>query len=456
MIGFLPSIYPDELMYSWFCRCFIHSGYPTSKAFLGELLFNRHCNPSKEFMGHLNLEMEQEIKKIYPMEELVLEHTMFPQYARFIEPESKKNALHRLSDDFCDAHHLFSILPRNGRDKYLKYCPLCMVEDRKIYGETYWHRVHQIRNMSVCTKHRCRLENSSVAAKSSQSFILEPAEIVLEEKEPDGNVDTFELEFASYMEETFQEPVDFEGSVPISAILYSGMENTKYMKSTGRIRNTKLLADDMRDYFKQICLGEIASIYQIQRTLLGQRTDFSIVTQIAYFLGIPIKELLHPELSEEQMKKSQDARCPKENTPEDWDSYDERMLSEMEQIAKDIYQGNLNGMGRPEKVTERLLCKYAGIPPHRLENMPRCREVLERYGERYEEYWARRLVWAYGKVKEEKEGHVYWSDLRVISGVKRERANKALPYLEKHTDKSTAEEIIDLLLGDGEGIGSHS
>lgn len=116
MIGFMPEIYPDELVYSWFCRCFVHSGYPTSKAFLGELLFNRHCNPSKEFVGHLNPEMEQEIRQIYPMEELVLEHTMFPQYARFIGPENKKNALHRLTNDFCDAHHLFSILPRDEGD----------------------------------------------------------------------------------------------------------------------------------------------------------------------------------------------------------------------------------------------------------------------------------------------------------------------------------------------------
>lgn len=453
MIGFLPAIYPDELVYSWFCRCFVHSGLPTSKAFLEGLLFNRHCNPSKEFIGHLNPEMEQEIKKIYPMEELVLAHTMFPQYARFLEPENKKNALHRLSDDFCDAHHLFSILPRNGGDKYLKYCPFCIEEDRKIYGEAYWHRSHQIRNMSVCVKHRCRLETSNVAAKSSQSFILEPAEIVLEGSQAKKDVSSLKLEFASYMEEIFEEPVDFEGNVPISAILYAGMENTKYLKSTGRIRNTQLLAEEMQDYFKGICMSNTTSIYQVQRTLLGQRTDFSIVTQIAFFLGIPVKELLHPALSKEQMKKSQDARCPKENIPEDWNSYDEDMLPEMEKVAKNIYQGNLNGMGRPEKVTERLLCKHAGIPPHRLENMPRCREVLGRYGESYEECWARRLVWAYGKVKEEKEGqHVYWSDLRGISGVKRERANKALPYLEKHADKVTAGEIIGLL-GDGENTG---
>lgn len=446
MIGFMPEIYPDELVYSWFCRCFVHSGYPTSKAFLGELLFNRHCNPSKEFIGHLNPEMEQEIIKIYPMKELVLEHTMFPQYARFIGPENKKNALHRLTNDFCDAHHLFSILPRDGGDQYLKYCPLCMVEDRKIYGEAYWHRTHQIRNMPVCTKHKCRLENSSVAARSSQSFILEPAEIALVEGEVRQDIESLELEFASYMEEIFQEPMGFGGNPPISAILYAGMEGTKYLKSTGRVRNTQLLADGMQDYFKEIHIKDIASIYQIQRTLSGQRTDFSIVTQIAFFLGIPAHGLLHPRLSKEQVQKSQDARCPKGDIPEDWDSYDEGMLPVMGQTARDIYQGNLDGMGRPGRVTERLLCRAVGISPHRLGNMPKCRGVLEKYEESYEENWARRLAWAYGKLKVEKEGKVYWSDLRRVSGVKRERAGKALPYLKGHAGRGMGEEITALVL----------
>ena len=96
------------------------------------------------------------------------------------------------------------------------------MEDREIYGEAYWHRTHQIRNMPVCTKHKCRLENSGVPAKSSQSFILEPAEMALEERQARNDVIPLEWEFASYMEEIFQEPVDFEGSVPASAILYAG------------------------------------------------------------------------------------------------------------------------------------------------------------------------------------------------------------------------------------------
>ena len=87
------------------------------------------------------------------MEDLVLNHTMFPQYARFLPLEEKKKAIYHLGYKFCDPHHLFAILPRTQNDLNLKYCPICVQEDRKLYGETYWHRKHQIRNMQTCYKH---------------------------------------------------------------------------------------------------------------------------------------------------------------------------------------------------------------------------------------------------------------------------------------------------------------
>lgn len=118
-----------------------------------ELLYNRCNNPSKEFIGHLNPGTAKLIQRLFVMDDLITKHTMYPQYARFIPLQQKKNALYHIGYDFCDAHHLFAILPRTQADSQLKYCPLCVQEDRKNHREAYWHRKHQIRNMSICTKH---------------------------------------------------------------------------------------------------------------------------------------------------------------------------------------------------------------------------------------------------------------------------------------------------------------
>ena len=176
MINYLPTLYPDELVYSWFSRYFIHSGCFTNNMALSDLLQKRCHNPSKEFIGHLNKYAVKKIEEIISMDRLVIEHTMFSQYARFIPLEEKKKAIYHLGYDFCDPHFLFAILPRSQNDLYLKYCPLCVQEDRQLYGETYWHRKHQIRNMKSCYKHNCMLVSSDISAKSEQCYSLSSAE----------------------------------------------------------------------------------------------------------------------------------------------------------------------------------------------------------------------------------------------------------------------------------------
>ena len=106
MITYLPEIYPDELVYSWFCRYAIHSGYTSHKRVLQELYCKKSDTPIKEFIGNLNPEARECIDKMYPLRDLVLNHTMYPQYARFIPLEQKKDALYKLCYQNCDVHHL--------------------------------------------------------------------------------------------------------------------------------------------------------------------------------------------------------------------------------------------------------------------------------------------------------------------------------------------------------------
>lgn len=450
MIGFMPVIYPDELIYSWFCRYYVYSGYPNNKMALEDILYNRHCNPSKEFLGHLSPDMEQTIKKVYPIDELILEHTMFPQYARFIGQSKKKDALYQLGHNFCDVHQLFSILPRSESDMHLKFCPTCVSEDRQQYSETFWHRNHQIRNTNVCTKHKCRLVNSTIPAKSEHTFTLNPAEDVVQDVVAEPVENSIELEFAAYMEQVFESPMDFENETAISTILYYGMKGTKYMSSTGRTRNTQMLAEDLKEFYNGIGLNDVASMYQIQRTLLGNRSDFSIVCQIAFFLGLPVNSLIHPMLSSEQIMREQAARCPKEEIPKDWHQYDEEMALILGKVAYDIYHGNINDSGRPERVSERLIYIFAGLPSHRLENMPKCQQIIQKYKESYAQNWARRLIWAYKKIKKEKaDKPVFWCDIRQISGVKKKNAEVIIPLLSRYTDKDTANAIRSLLVAAG-------
>lgn len=291
MIAYLPHIYPDELVYSWFCRYYVHSGSLNHKLALNDLFCKKSDGLSKEFVGNLNPEAREHIEKVMSMEDVVLKHTMFPQYARFsIGKEQILNTL--INNATVDVHNIFTVLPREDNDHYLKYCPMCVTEDRVQYGETYWHRIHQIRGMQVCTKHGCKLYPSDVSAISYNSFSFCPAEISVNEDAKIAAADENLMNYACYIVDIFNAPIAFENNKPISDTLNKVLKSQGYMK--GIQRKVQQLTEDMRDFYSKLNVYNIASFNQIQRVLHGAYNEFSVVCQLAYFLKIPILELMLP------------------------------------------------------------------------------------------------------------------------------------------------------------------
>lgn len=444
MIAYMPTIYPDELVYSWFCRYYVHSGCFSHKMALRELYCKKSDYLSKEFIGNLNNEALEQIGEIYSLDKLVLDHTMYPQYGRFIPLAEKKEALYRLGHDSCDVHYLFPVLPRNDGERYLRYCPLCVKEDREIYGEAYWHRKHQIRNMGICAKHKCRLIESSVPAKSEQSFTFCPAENYTYDRDVVFENDSPLVRYMEYLVSVFDSEMDFDNDIPISSILYDGMSRTKYLKPSGRSRYTKRLADNMNEFYRNMGIRSVASVYQIQRVLLENLYDFSVICQIAFFLGMEIEELASPSLTVEQIQKEQDSHYMKDSTPVDWKQLDIEMAPVLERFAKGVYDGSGNENGRPERVSEKLVYREMNLLGHQLENMPQCKAIFEKYTESYPETWARKVVWAYRKL-EEKGKPFCWTDIRKISGVKKKNLQEVVPHLISHTNADTVGRIVELI-----------
>lgn len=206
-----------------------------------------------------------------------------------------------------------------------------------------------------------------------------------------------------------------------------------------------MLADDMKIFYSEIGMNSIASIHQIQRVLLGNRFDFSVICQIAFYLEMGVEELVSPTLTKEQIEQEQKSHYMKDVASVDWQKYDEQIAPLLEQLAKDIYDGTASKIGRPERVSEKIVYRKLGLPKHRLDNMPKCRAIFEKYTESYGENYARRIVWAYLKLKAEKKDiPVYWSDVRLLSGVKKKNFQTAIPYLGKYTDEDIKNNIIDI------------
>lgn len=133
-------------------------------AFVAEELFqSKTVRPDIEFVNQYTAPMLQSITEKMPMSEIIENHTMFPYYGRFLQKERRNRAYTAMIQTKGNYHNLLPMPKRKGNtDRYLRYCPVCAENDRKQYGEAYWHRIHQLQGVKICSQHRCYLVDSQV------------------------------------------------------------------------------------------------------------------------------------------------------------------------------------------------------------------------------------------------------------------------------------------------------
>ena len=222
------------------------------------------------------------------------------------------------------------------------------------------------------------------------------------------------------------------------------MKEMEYLSSTCKTRFTKRLSEDMVLFFEKLGLPNIATFHQIQRTLLGESFDFSVICQISFYLNVESEQLVSKPTKEKDVTKAIQPQRQEEIV--DWESYDNELAPILEQFAKSIYSGTANDIGRPERVSKRIIYQKFNLSDYRLSKLPRCQSIFSQYIESYEENWARRIVWAYNKLKSERKNQTFsWSDIRLLSGVKKKNIAAVIPSIKKHTDNETHSAIIKLI-----------
>ena len=252
MISYLPRIY--EVVYSWFARYFAHSGYPCYMNALEDLFIKRNSAADIEFIGPVNKEAKNIMESICTMDKLIFEHTMFPQYARFLRLDRQKKALNSLQNGGTDIYNLLYI-PISKPRPVVQYCPLCAKEDRETYGECYFHRSHIIRGITVCAKHKCKLLKTELEiSKSKSPRLYVPEDIIPLSRQKDIMLqDGLEKEFSEYLMECFSFRFEFSDSKAVREYMNSKLDGTPYLSKTGNKKYVSLLYDDLINFFKGLC-----------------------------------------------------------------------------------------------------------------------------------------------------------------------------------------------------------
>lgn len=162
MITFFPTPYEDELLYSVLGRYHIKSGNISFTATMNDLFGSSNCTASIDLPTNLdNLVGNMPINSRYTVEDLIYNNTLYPYYLAFAPEERAKLIFKSMRGNEGTGIYLKTgVHLTTSKQKYFKYCPQCLKEDKYKYGESYWHRINQIKGVFVCTKHNTLLNES--------------------------------------------------------------------------------------------------------------------------------------------------------------------------------------------------------------------------------------------------------------------------------------------------------
>lgn len=299
MIAYFPTLYPDELIYSLFARYFVKSGYMGYASAAEDLFANKTTHPDIEFINKLSDEVFTHLQMKIPIAELIEKHTMFPYYGRFLPRERRQQALSMLIQMDEKYHNLIYVTKSKSITRYLRYCPACAADERRAYGETYWHRSHQLFGVNICPVHGCELMNSPVEISSKTSpYLYSAEEMVPPAEEAVQKSNPLEQRIAEYVHAVFHSPMDMETDIPVGKFFHSRMEYTPYLSPRGEQRNMALFFRNFILFFYEIDNVPIREQWQLQKMMSSDRLGAYEVCLVALFLGVTANELVKMTLPE--------------------------------------------------------------------------------------------------------------------------------------------------------------
>lgn len=167
-LGFFPSPYPDELLYSLCARYAYRVKYHSAGAINSELFGDATSAPIIDLPCRLNyLSASLPQGSSLSSDKLIAKHTLLRFYSPFLPPERLRRIRKGMVDSgAATIHELAGISASTiNSPAWLRFCPRCVSKDRKELGECYWHRLHQVPGVLVCPDHYVFLENSNVRAR---------------------------------------------------------------------------------------------------------------------------------------------------------------------------------------------------------------------------------------------------------------------------------------------------
>ncbi len=156
-IPFVPTAYPDELLASLLTRVRLHNGAGLWRSLLEESGYGRRTISPFFVPPIREVKLERLLAALgYTYPRMLRELTVLPFWLAF---NQATNARFQIKFHSASGHATkLTILGHSHFTPGARYCPACLCDDIKAYGEPYLHRQHQLPVASICTRHGVALQ----------------------------------------------------------------------------------------------------------------------------------------------------------------------------------------------------------------------------------------------------------------------------------------------------------
>ena len=172
MLGCFPDPYPDELLYSVCARFHERVQYSNKKSTLWELFGDEAAIAVVDLPSNLgNLVLALPPGSPYTVDRIINDHTLLPFFVPFLNPKQVQQLRADMKGSRGPSIHIRSGVMASTIQPpdHLKFCPLCVQEDKQRFGECYWHRLHQLPGVEICPEHQTSLIASQVRIQNPQT-----------------------------------------------------------------------------------------------------------------------------------------------------------------------------------------------------------------------------------------------------------------------------------------------
>ena len=122
----------------------------------------------------------------------------------------------------------------------------------------------------------------------------------------------------------------------------------------------------------------------------------------------------------------------------DWSTMDNELLPKVVDLLSEWKNSVV-----PKRITINAVSRKMGLKSKQIDHLPQCLSIIKKSCQSQEDFWAEKVVWAWGIVSKENTNPSI-KKLRLKTNMSTEQIRRCLPELEKY-DSSVYRSIIDML-----------